>query len=43
MGKMHLLGGLLELIVPALLGVEVRERSIFEYLPTLGTFDALAR
>ena len=39
----HLLRGLLELIMPALLRMEVRERRILEYLATLRAFNTLSR
>jgi hypothetical protein len=39
--RTHLLSRLFELIVPALLGVEVSERGVLEYLPALRAFDAL--
>ena len=39
--RTHLFSRLFELIVPALLGVKVRERSVLEYLPALRAFDAL--
>ena len=40
--RTHLLRGLLELIMPAFLRVEVRKRRILEYLAALRAFDALA-
>ena len=39
--RAHLFGGLLKLIVTALLCVVVRERSVLEYLSAFGTLDTL--
>jgi hypothetical protein len=37
----YLLRGLLELIMPTLLRMEVRKRRIAKYFPTFGALDAL--